>query len=262
MSWPPADHTANLSALLTDSVRRQLTSTLMLNDVVLDDLADAVRLPSETVMALLEPFLSAGVITQRRSDAHSDQLYCHLNLELLDTLYQAEGNESLAFAAAVEEGQNATSTQQGARPRILFLCTRNSARSQLAEGITRLLSKGQVEAFSAGNQPGFVHPMAIELLTALHVDVSGQYSKHLDQFLGQDFDYVITVCDNARETCPVFSGAKRTIHWSIPDPAIVEDSEARSRAFSRVATELQNRIRYLLILLERERREQQAVAEA
>jgi protein-tyrosine-phosphatase len=261
MSRSPADDAANLSALLADPVRRQLLSTLMLNDVVLDDLVDAVRLPPETVATLLEPLVSAGVITQRGSDAQSGERYYHLDLDLLDTLYQAGGTAPPAFAAALEEGEISAPTQQGAHSRILFLCTRNSARSQLAEGITRLLSKGQVDAFSAGNQPGFVHPMAIEVLTGLHVDISGQHSKHLDQFLGQDFDYVITVCDNARETCPVFAGAKRTIHWSIPDPAIVEDSDARRRAFSKVSAELQTRIRYLLILLERERREQQAVGQ-
>lgn len=250
----------DLGALLVDPMRRQLMAMLMLNDVVLNDLADAVRLPPETVAALLEPFLSTGVISQRRSDAHADQLYYHLDLDLLHTLDMAEAIEPPATVSALE-GTSA-SVQQATRPGILFLCTRNSARSQLAEGLTRLLSKGQVDAFSAGNQPGYVHPMAIEILTDLHVDISDQYSKHLDQFLGQNFDYVITVCDNARETCPVFPGAKRTIHWSIPDPAIVEESEARSRAFSRVATELQNRIRYLLILLERERRGQQAVGRA
>lgn len=96
--------------------------------------------------------------------------------------------------------------------------------------------------------------MAIETMASMNIDISGQQSKHYDIFLGQPFDYVITVCDRAREVCPVFPGLKEAIHWSIPDPSAIEDEAEQRRAFHQTATQLSNRIRYLQILLERERR--------
>ena len=140
------------------------------------------------------------------------------------------------------------------RIRVLFLCTHNSARSQMAEGILRHLAGDQVEVASAGTEVTRVHPMAIKTMEARKIELSGQRSKHLDEFLSQQFDYVITVCDNARETCPIFPGAPERIHWSIPDPSSVEGDEAqRGAAFERAADDLLTRIRYLLSLLQRRR---------
>jgi protein-tyrosine-phosphatase len=138
---------------------------------------------------------------------------------------------------------------------VLFLCTENSARSQLAEGLLRQISRGVVEAFSAGTQPGTVHPLAVELLGEAGQDLR---AKHLDTFQGHQFDWVVTVCDRARETCPTFPGAARQAHWSIPDPAAAGEPEAQRRAFTRTVTELAQRIRSLLIFIERDQR---AVAE-
>jgi len=138
------------------------------------------------------------------------------------------------------------------RRRVLFLCTHNSARSQMAEGILRHLGGDAVEAWSAGTEPSRVHPLAIRAMAARGIDIRGQRSKSLDEFLGQRFDYVITVCDRASETCPIFPGAPERIHWSIPDPSAVEGSEeVRYRAFDEAAADLTTRIRYLLALLGR-----------
>jgi thioredoxin type arsenate reductase len=136
------------------------------------------------------------------------------------------------------------------RFRVLFLCTHNSARSQMAEGILRHLAGDKVEVASAGTEVTRVHPLAARTMAAQGIDISGQRSKHLDEFLDQQFSYVITVCDRASETCPIFPGAPERIHWSIPDPASVEgDDKTREAAFQRAADDLQTRIRHLLSLL-------------
>lgn len=105
------------------------------------------------------------------------------------------------------------------RPRVLFLCTHNSARSQMAEGLLRHLGGERFEAFSAGTEATHVRPLAVAAMAELGIDVSEQESKTLDRYLGEPFDAVITVCDQAAEACPVFPGAKRRLHWSFPDPS-------------------------------------------
>ena len=103
--------------------------------------------------------------------------------------------------------------------RVLFLCTHNSARSQMAEGLLRHLAGSRAEVFSAGTEATQVRPMAIISMAELGIDISGQESKTLERYLGEPFDYVITVCDQANETCPVFFGNKERLHWSFPDPS-------------------------------------------
>jgi protein-tyrosine-phosphatase len=129
--------------------------------------------------------------------------------------------------------------------RILFLCTGNSARSQIAEAVARQLGGSEVEAFSAGSDPrSQVHPLAIQTLEDAGVDAGGLRPKHLSTFAGQKFDYVITVCDRAREACPVFPDANAT-HWGLPDPA-AEPPETAPEAFQATLLDLWLRIRFLL----------------
>ena len=132
--------------------------------------------------------------------------------------------------------------------RVLFLCTHNSARSQMAEAILRHMGGDNVEVFSAGSMPTEVHPNTLVVLRELGIDTSKLYAKSLDQFLGASFDYIITVCDRVRDICPVFRGDPFQIHWSFPDPVVVEDPEQQLAAFRRTAVELQTRVRYLLLL--------------
>ncbi len=118
------------------------------------------------------------------------------------------------------------------KERVLILCTGNSARSQMAEGLLRTLAGNQFEVFSAGSKPSVVHPLAIQVMDERAIDIHDQRSKHLNELITQPFDYVITVCDNAAETCPIFPGRAQRIHWSFPDPALVEGSdEERLQAF-------------------------------
>jgi arsenate reductase (thioredoxin) len=113
--------------------------------------------------------------------------------------------------------------------RVLFLCTHNSARSQLAEGLLRKWAGDQFEVFSAGTEATRVHPLAIQAMRELGIDISEQRSKTLDEYVGQDFDYVITVCDKANEMCPIFPSDPERIHWSFEDPSQAKGTEERQR---------------------------------
>jgi arsenate reductase len=105
--------------------------------------------------------------------------------------------------------------------RVLILCMGNSARSQMAEGLLRHLAQGAIEAHSAGTHPFTVNPLVIKAMAEIGIDISRHRSKSITEFLGQSFDYVITVCGSAKESCPVFPGAPQRVHWSFPDPAAV-----------------------------------------
>jgi arsenate reductase (thioredoxin) len=119
------------------------------------------------------------------------------------------------------------------KARVLFLCTHNSARSQMAEGLLRHLAGDRFEAYSAGTEATHVRPLAIRAMNEIGVDISGQQSKTLERYLGEPFDYVITVCDDANEACPFFPGAERRLHWSLPDPSAAEGTEEERLAVFR-----------------------------
>ncbi len=133
--------------------------------------------------------------------------------------------------------------------RILFLCTHNSARSQMAEGLLRALGGDRFAAFSAGTEATHVRPLAIRAMRDLGIDIAGQESKTLDRYLGEPFDAVITVCDAANETCPVFPGAARRLHWSFDDPSRATGTEEEQLAvYRRVRDAIRARIEAELLL--------------
>ena len=133
------------------------------------------------------------------------------------------------------------------RKRVLILCTGNSARSQMAEGILRHMAGDDFGVASAGVAPSHVRPEAIKVMGELGIDISGHHSKSVEEFAGQEFDYVITVCDNANEQCPVFPGKTERIHWSFEDPAAVQGSEGeRLAAFRRIRDQIHGRIMVFL----------------
>jgi arsenate reductase (thioredoxin) len=127
--------------------------------------------------------------------------------------------------------------------RILILCTGNSARSQMAEGLFRHEAGDTFEVFSAGTTPSHVRPEAIAVMSEIGIDISGHRSKSVDEFGGQEFESVITVCDNARESCPVFPGKTQRLHWPFEDPAAIEGSEeTRKDAFRKIRDLIHSRI--------------------
>ena len=129
------------------------------------------------------------------------------------------------------------------KERVLILCTGNSARSQMAEGLLRKMAGDRFDVESAGVAPSAVRSEAIEAMSEVGIDISGHRAKSVDEFTDQQFDYIITVCDNARESCPVFPGNAERIHWSFDDPAAVQgDDQTRLAAFRRVRDEIRHRL--------------------
>ena len=127
--------------------------------------------------------------------------------------------------------------------RVIFVCTGNSARSQMAEALLRQDGGDRFEVVSAGVSPRGVHPLAITTMARVGIDISGAASKPVGMFLGQRFDYVITLCDTARTSCPVFLGGSETLHWGLGDPAEVEGTDAqRQAAFDAVLKEISGRL--------------------
>ncbi len=135
-----------------------------------------------------------------------------------------------------------------AKTRVLFLCTHNSARSQMAEGLLRHLAGDRFEAYSAGTEATLVRPEAISVMSELGMNISGQKSETLERYVGEPFEYVVTVCDDANEACPVFPGAKARLHWSFEDPSRVEGKgEERLAVFRRVRDEIRVRLERELV---------------
>jgi protein-tyrosine-phosphatase len=246
---PPA-----LIKLLADDVRWQIVTALARSDRRGRELVQLLRRPQNLVSYHLRQLLKHKLVSERRSAADRREVYFSLRLHDLRQLYQESGqalHPGLAETAPAAEPRPVGAG--GSSVRVLFLCTHNSARSQMAEAILRHLSRGQVDVHSAGTEPSEIHPLARQAMRERGIGMDGQRAKHLSEFEGQQFDYIVTVCDLARESCPVFPGDPEQIHWSFADPVAVAGLDARERAFNRTATELTTRIKYLLLLIHRKR---------
>lgn len=248
LSQPPS-----FLKLLAHELRWRLVEALARSDRRVQELVQLVGEPTNLVSYHLRQLRSQALVTERRSAADGRDVYYSLDLDRMKGLYLATG-ESLhpGFRDHPGAAGKAGTAEPGRRIRVLFLCTHNSARSQMAEAILRKLGGDRVEAASAGTEVTRVHPLAVREMAEREIDISGQRSKPMNELVGERFDYVVTVCDNARESCPIFPGDPERIHWSIPDPSAVEGEEDKRRqAFERAADELTTRIRYLLALLEK-----------
>lgn len=235
--------------LLAHDLRWQLLGALVHSDYRVHELVERVNRPMNLVSYHLKQLRNHSLVTERRSSADGRDVYYSLDLAYLSALYHESGSQLHPALGKFAIDQQATVPDSIQPPvRVLFLCTHNRARSQMAEGLLRRLGGSAVEVFSAGNQPGTVHPNAIRAMAALGIDISDQRSKHMAEFTGQSFDFVITVCDRVREDCPVFPGDPERVHWSIPDPldTATDDSYAR---FEKAAQELRTRITYLLLVM-------------
>jgi protein-tyrosine-phosphatase len=189
-----------------------------------------------------------GLVSMRRSAADGRDTYYVLDLPRCREALRGAGTSLHPGLTPVT--RRARSSRATAA-RVLFLCTGNSARSQMAEALASELSAGVVDAASAGSHPKPLHPNAVSVMRERGINLSGRRSKHVSEFSGQRFDYVITLCDRVREVCPEFPGAPVTAHWSIPDPACrgASDEDALP-AFERTATELCVRIGFLVEAIE------------
>lgn len=253
MTFPPFEsHPPLILKMLSHPLRWQMLKALATSDLRVSELVDLVQQPQNVVSYHLARMRAQKMIRAQRSIADARELYYSMDLDHVRKLFFAGGNELHPALGQAAPPAQAKEYDPSRRARVLFLCTHNSARSQMAEGILRHLSQDRIEAFSAGVEPTGIHPLAVRVLKEQNVDPREQYSKGIDQFIGQNFDYVITVCDRARETCPVFPGDPVQIHWSFPDPAEVEgDEQTRYLAFKGTAVQLTTRISYLLMVIRR-----------
>jgi len=228
-------------------LRWQLLRELGRSDRMVHELTDLVGQPQNLVSYHLGKLRDARLVSARRSSADGRDAYYTVDLTRLGELLTASGVALHPGLRLIPPARG--SAEPGAdRERVLFLCTGNSARSQMAEALARTCSEGVVEAHSAGSHPKALHPNAVRVMHEEYdIDLAGQRSKHLSVFAQQPFDRVISLCDRVREVCPEFPGQPETIHWSIPDPAAEPgDNEASYPTFQQTAGELETRIKFLV----------------
>jgi len=246
--------------LAGEALRWSLLRELARSDRRVGELVAAVDQRQSLVSYHLGKLRTGGLVTARRSSADGRDTYYGLDLVrctalLTETALALHPGLRLRPAAettvdnTVSTTVHSTVDTPGADTvtgRVLFLCTGNSARSQMAEALLTARAS-RIEVFSAGSHPKPLHPNAVEVMREYGIDLSGHRSKHVDEFAGQPFDYVISLCDRVREVCPELPGHPRLVHWSMPDPSAAGDTHAASLpAFRRTAAVLALRIGYLL----------------
>ncbi len=231
-------------------LRWRLLSDLARSDRTVQELVGLVRQPQSLVSYHLGKLRDGRLVSARRSSADGRDAYYSVALPRLAELLTATG-EALHPGLRLTPPPATNGHPGTATARVLFLCTGNSARSQMAEALTRVRSAGLVEAHSAGSHPKPLHPNAVRVMRDEHgIDLTDRRSKHLSEFTQQRFDRVISLCDRVREVCPEFPGRPETVHWSIPDPAAGQGDDAASYpAFQQTADELETRIGFLLATL-------------
>jgi ArsR family transcriptional regulator, arsenate/arsenite/antimonite-responsive transcriptional repressor / arsenate reductase (thioredoxin) len=225
-------------------LRWRLLAELARSDRTVNELTALVGEPQNLVSYHLGKLRDGGLVSARRSSADRRDAYYTADLARIAGLFSGTGG-------ALHPGLRLTLPAPRAaasRPvRVLFLCTGNSARSQMAEALAKARN---LDAYSAGSQPKPMHPNAVRVMREEHgLDLTQQVTKHLDVFAKRRFDWVISLCDRLREVCPEFSGDPATIHWSIPNPATGAADAATYPLFKQTAAELATRIDFLLALL-------------
>lgn len=236
----------NLLKMLAHELRWQIVSVLARGDRRVSELIAFLEQPANLISYHLRLLRAAGLVDSRRSDSDGRDMYYSLNLSRLQAAF-FEAGEQLHPALHVDLScLRPAVLAENAPAHILFACTHNSARSQMAEALLRDAAGETVEVFSAGTKPSRVHPLAVEVMAERGIDISHQRAKGFEDVADRHFDVVITVCDRAREVCPVFPEHPHYIHWSLPDPSEVGGSAGqRRRAFEATADRLAERIRFL-----------------
>ena len=238
--------------LVAHPVRWQLLQELVESDRAVWELTRLIAEPQNLVSYHLRRLRDGGLVSARRSSADGRDRYYAIDLDRCQEELQVTGgalHPGLWLVPAPPVRRPST-RRSGGRQRVLFLCTGNSARSQIAEALLEHMSARAIQAASAGSNPKRLHPNAVRVMKKRGIDISENRTKHLEEFAAQRFDVVITLCDRVREVCPEFPSHPRLMHWSIPDPALeAPTNRASYPAFERTATELETRIGYLLHLL-------------
>ena len=229
-------------------LRWQLVAELARSDRTVHELTGLVGEAQNLVSYHLGKLRDGGLVSTRRSSADGRDAYYTADLTRIGELLTVT-------AGALHPGLRLTppsdASGEPGTVAVLFLCTGNSARSQMAEAMIRDRSGGAVQAYSAGSHPKSLHPNAVRVMREEHgIDLAGHETKHLSVFADQHFDWVISLCDRVREVCPEFRGDPETIHWSIQDPAAGQPhDEASYPLFQRTAAELETRIGFLLAVI-------------
>jgi protein-tyrosine-phosphatase len=233
--------------LVSHVLRWRLLRELVQSDRAVWELMTLVDEPQSLVSYHLRQLRDGGLVSARRSSADRRDSYYAIDLIACQEALQTAGgalHPALRLAPAPPARPR---TGRWRRRRVLFLCTGNSARSQMAEALLERMSAGAVEAASAGSHPKPLHPNAVRVLQKRGIDISANRSKHLDEFVSQRFDTVITLCDRVREVCPEFPSHPELVHWSVPDPALEGTTDRASYpGFERTAVELETRISFRL----------------
>jgi protein-tyrosine-phosphatase/DNA-binding transcriptional ArsR family regulator len=243
-----------LLALLAHEQRWNLVRALSSGDLRVQELMERVREPANLVSYHLRRLREHAVVRERRSSSDRRDVYYSLDLDRVAYLYRSAG-ESLHPGLSpggvdLPAAASPATRVPGPPPRVLFVCTHNSARSQMAEALLRHHGAGLVEAASAGSDPTELHPFAVWAMARQGIDIRAQRAKSLAAVAELPCDRLVTCCDVARETCAALPAGVEAQHWSLPDPAAVEGSdEAKRRAFEDIARELRTRIRFLIAAL-------------
>jgi protein-tyrosine-phosphatase/DNA-binding transcriptional ArsR family regulator len=249
---PGLDDPPPFLQLAAHPVRWRLLKELTYSDRAVRELTELVAERQNLVSYHLTKLGRAGVVRSRNSSADRRDRYYAVDLVRCRELLQASGGALHPALRLVPAFPVATRLRRrSARPRVLFLCTGNSSRSQMAEALLVRMSGGAVEAASAGSSPRPLHPNAVRVMQERGIDISANRSKHVTELAAQRFDVVITLCDRVREVCPEFPSHPDLVHWSMPDPAAADpNGRVTYRAFEQVAAELESRLGFLLARLD------------
>lgn len=227
--------------LLAHDLRWSILKALSKTDLQVNELVDEVQQPMNLVSYHLKKMRDYALVTTRRSEVDGRDVYYSLDLEYVKRMYEDAATALHPALSSILQTSRSYPPQ-----RVLFVCTHNSARSQMAAAFMREQSSSQLTVYSAGSHPTTVHPNAITTMEQFGIDIRHQQARNVSEFEGQTFDYVITVCDKAREVCLTFSGKGIRLHWGFPDPVSITDTAERAKNFHAIAKQLQVRTTYFL----------------